>query len=104
MSNKSKKGSVFIQGWFVFLYFIMMAHQYQLNRYYYTQALQSLTKAKQVMHQHVMIIEQLRQNTLLCNHDDIECFTQEIEMEPFHYFIQFNTETRHVIEIIITNR
>jgi hypothetical protein len=104
MLNINKKGSVLLQGWIVFLLFVFMVHQFQLNRYYFDQARQSLDKASNVMKQHNIVIEKLRLHTQSCKNDDLECFTQEILMDRFHYLIKFDNETRHVIEIKITNR
>jgi hypothetical protein len=103
MLRRSKQGNVLIQGWFVFLFFIFIAYQIQLNHFYYFQALNSLSKAKVIMNQHIQVIEKLRLQTHVCEKQHLECFTQEFRSEQFHYLIKFHHESLDVIEINITN-
>jgi hypothetical protein len=103
MLKANRKGSVFIQGWFVFLLFVSIVNQAVINRYYYDQAKYSLIEAKEVIEAHNQIIEQCRTLTQTCDKKDEMCFIQQTQSKRFNYLIKFDPETLHVIEILITN-
>lgn len=101
MSTKSKKGSVFLQGWVVFMLFIHVSIQYSLSHYWQNQALISLQDAKNTVNEHIKVIQDLRQIAQKCTQED-ECETQTSTTSRFHYWIRFDTTHYNVVEIIIT--
>ncbi len=101
MFTKSKKGSVFLQGWFVFLLFINIGVQYNLSLYWQNQVSMSFDEAQKSVEEHIKVIQQLRQQAQACTLEK-GCESQTMASNRFHYSIQFDLTHYNVVEIIIT--
>jgi hypothetical protein len=103
MLRNRKKASVLLQGWFVFLLFLSYYHHYQNQMWWKNKATQEFNQAKEIVTQHISIIETLRRNAKTCDQSIQECHIQRIETNQFKYEIEFDLQNYQVIEINIIN-
>lgn len=103
MLRNRKRGSVLLQGWFVFLLFLSYYNHYQNQIWWRNKATIEFNKAKEVVSQHISIIEALRSKVKTCDQSIHECQFQRFESNQFKYQIQFDLENYQVIEINIIN-
>lgn len=103
MLKNRKKGSVFLQGWIVFLLFLGFYNHYQNQGWWQNKATIEFNRAKEVMLQHISVIEDLRSNAKDCDLLIEECQIQRFETNQFSYVIKFDLQNYHVIEINIIN-
>lgn len=101
MFKQGKKGSVFLQGWFIFLFFIHISIHYSLSHYWQNQVVMAYQDAKNTMNEHIKVIQDLRQKAQECILEN-ECDTQTSTTSRFHYWIRFDLTHYNVVEIIIT--
>lgn len=103
MLRNRKKGSVFLQGWFVFLLFLAFYNHYQNQVWWRNAATIEFNYAKEVMLQHISVIETLRNNAKACDQTTQTCQIQRFETNKFKYEIEFDLQNYHVIVINIIN-
>lgn len=101
MLVKNKKGSVFLQGWFVFLLFMSVGIQFSLSFYWQNQVSISYDEARNAINEHIKVIQLLRHQAQTCT-SDFECETQTITSALFRYFVRFDMTNYNVVEIIIS--
>ncbi len=103
MLENRKKASVFLQGWVVFLLFLVFYNHYQAQVWWRNKATIEFTHAKEIITQHIDIIENLRRNLSDCKELIEDCHIQRFETKNFKYEIKFDHQNDQVIEINIIN-
>jgi hypothetical protein len=103
MLKNRKRGGVLLQGWFIFLLFLSYYNHYQTQMWWRNKATIEFNKAKEIVSQHIGIIEVSRRNAKACDQSIQECQVQRIESNQFIYEIQFDLNNYQVIEINIIN-
>jgi len=98
-----KKASVLLQGFFIFLLFLAFYYHYQSQIWWRNKATVEFLQAKTITYQHIDVIEHLRSEAKKCKETSDLCEIMSYTTAKFHYLIEFDLETFHVIEIIITN-
>lgn len=103
MLESRKKASVFLQGWVVFLLFLVFYNHYQTQAWWRNKATIEFTQAKETIKQHIETIENLRRNLGDCNETVEDCHIQRFETNNFKYEVKFDLQNYQVIEISIIN-
>lgn len=103
MLENRKKASVFLQGWFVFMLFLVFYNHYQTQIWWRNKAAIEFSHAEKTILQHIDVIESLRNGLSDCNATLEECRLQRFETKSFRYEVEFDLQSYHVIEINIIN-
>ena len=103
MLKNRKKGSVFIQSWFVFLLFLVMYNHYQTQIWWRNKATIEFKQAQETIFQHIEAIELLRNRLESCIETLEDCHIQHLKTKNFKYEIEFDLQNYQVLEIKIFN-
>lgn len=103
MLKNKKKGSVFLQSWFVFLLFLVMYNHYQTQIWWRNKATIEFKQAKETILQHIETIELLRNRLEACIEPLDDCRVQHLNTRNFKYEVEFDLQNYQVIEIKVLN-